>query len=101
MKQINVLYMHKDAEGNDITLNGETVNDENSPIVLRADLESGVATNGWKSFNIEFVSVGNRVYEASKEYKLAFVATSSKRGDLYEGAPGSILLIDDFKIEFK
>ena len=96
-----ILYEAKDAEGNDITLNGETVNDENSPIVLRADLESGVATNGWKSFNIEFVSVGNRVYEASKEYKLAFVATSSKRGDLYEGAPGSILLIDDFKIEFK
>lgn len=96
-----ILYEAKDADGNEVTLNGETVNDEKSPIVLRAEIESGAATDGWKFFDLDFKNIGDRIYDASKEYKLSFVATSSKKGDLYEGAPGSILTIDDFKVEFK
>lgn len=96
-----ILYEAKDASGNDITLNGETVNAQDAPIVYRADVESGTATNGWKKFDIDFKTVNGRVYEKNKEYKLAFIATSSKRGDSYEGAPGSVLVIDDFRIDFE
>jgi len=37
-------------------------------------------------------------YDATKEYKLAVIFSSSKDGDKFSGAPGSILLIDNLEI---
>lgn len=94
-----VLYEAKDAAGNDITLDGISIKSPDAPIVMRANIESGAATD-WKHFDLAFKEVNGKTYDASKQYKLAFVCTSSKKGDVYEGAPNSILMLDDLKIEF-
>ena len=94
-----VLYEAKDAAGNDITLDGISIKSPDAPIVMRANIESGAATD-WKHFDLAFKEVNGKTYDASKQYKLAFVCTSSKKGDAYEGAPNSTLMLDDLKIEF-
>lgn len=94
-----VLYEAKDADGKDITLDGESIKSSDAPIVMRANIESGAATD-WKYFDLAFKEVDGKTYDASKQYKLAFVCTSSKKGDIYEGAPNSTLMLDDLKIEF-
>jgi hypothetical protein len=42
--------------------------------------------------------MNDKEYDAANQYKLALICTSSKEGDRYRGAPGSILMIDDLKI---
>ena len=39
-------------------------------------------------------------WDASKKYKLAIVCSSSKDGDKFSGAPGSVLYVDDLKVSF-
>lgn len=96
-----IVYEAKDDKGNDITLDGESVNSDDAPIVMRAGIQSGAATNGWVSFDLDFTEVNGKTYDSSAEYKLAFICTSSKKGDAYEGAPNSTLMLDDFKIVFE
>lgn len=96
-----VLYEAKDANGNDITLDGISLNSGDAPIVMRAGIQSGAATNGWMSFELDFTEVNGKTYDSSTEYKLAFICTSSKKGDAYEGAPNSTLMLDDLKIVFE
>ena len=95
-----VLYEAKDEAGNDITLDGQTIKSSDAPIVMRAGIESGAATD-WKRFDLDFKEVNGKTYDASKEYKIAFICTSSKNGDEYKGAPNSTLMLDDLKIEFE
>ena len=95
-----ILYEAKDKDSNDITLDGETVNTSDA-IVMRAGIQSGVATNGWVHFDLDFSEVNGKTYNASTEYKIAFICTSSKKGDAYEGAPNSTLMLDDLKITFE
>ena len=55
-----------------------------------------------KDFYIdEIYEVNGKTYNASTEYKIAFICTSSKKGDAYEGAPNSTLMLDDLKITFE
>lgn len=96
-----ILYEAKDSGGKDITLDGETVNSSDAPIVMRAGIQSGAATDGWKRFELDFEEVNGKTYDSSKEYKIAFICTSSKKGDAYEGAPNSTLMLDDLKITFE
>ena len=39
-------------------------------------------------------------WDATKKYKLAIVCSSSKDGDKFSGAPGSVLYVDDLKVSF-
>lgn len=95
-----LFYMKQKIRINDITLDGETVNTSDA-IVMRAGIQSGVATNGWVHFDLDFSEVNGKTYNASTEYKIAFICTSSKKGDAYEGAPNSTLMLDDLKITFE
>lgn len=52
-------------------------------------------------FDLDFSEVNGKTYNASTEYKIAFICTSSKKGDAYEGAPNSTLMLDDLKITFE
>ena len=52
-------------------------------------------------FSLDFSEVNGKTYNASTEYKIAFICTSSKKGDAYEGAPNSTLMLDDLKITFE
>ncbi len=92
------LYLNHDDDGNSVILTGEDI--ASSPyIVGRAEVETQV-TNDWLYFDIPF--------DYSKDvdinlidhmgYSLVIAASSSYKGDTYEGAIGSTLYIDEFKI---
>lgn len=99
-----VLYEEKlDAHGANIALTGDFNDKEayigtSSRIVMRAVLADGSNKADWTNFSIPFTKVEGKVYDASKKYYLAIVCSSSAEGDYYMGAPGSTLLIDEFKV---
>lgn len=102
-----VLYEESlDEDGNNIPLTGNYKDKESyigtsSRIVMRADLKDGSAKSEWTEFSIPFESVGDKKYDASKNYYIAIVCSSSFEGDLYKGAPGSTLTVDNFSVVSK
>lgn len=101
-----VLYEAIDEEGKEVTLIGGSKKEENknyvitdSPyIVLKAQLEDKTEQHDWTYFEIPFSEMNNKSFDVNKQYKITFVCTSSEEGATYNGAPGSTLWIDDFKI---
>ena len=55
--------------------------------------------DSFKDFDVKF-DFGKKQFDATKKYKLAIVCSSSKEGDKFSGAPGSVLIVDDLEIVF-
>lgn len=89
-----VLY---EAETDDFTLTGHDINDSDKRVAVAA-LSDGTAKAAWTSFDIPFTWLEGKTYDPAKKYKLAIVCSSSKEGDLFKGAGGSTLLIDEFEV---
>lgn len=89
-----VLY---EAETDDFTLTGHDINDSDKRVAVAA-LSDGTAKAVWTSFDIPFTWLEGKTYDPAKKYKLAIVCSSSKEGDLFKGAGGSTLLIDEFEV---
>lgn len=82
-------------------LNGYSVKD--SPdIVARAEIEDGSSTpgSGYVAFDLpfEYSAPVDETVLAEGGYGLVIVFSSSVKGDVYDGAPGSVLYIDDVEI---
>jgi len=60
----------------------------------------GKAQAQYTDFNVSFKFLNNKTFDATKKYKLAIVCSSSKDGDKFSGAPGSVLLLDDLEVTF-
>ena len=90
-----VLYKAKDAEGNEVTLTGHDVN-TSEQIVAYAMVVTDNTEEGYQTFDIPFEVKGD--YEADGEYKFAIVCTSSIKGDTFNGAGGSTLIVDEFQV---
>lgn len=60
----------------------------------------GKAQAEYTDFNVSFKFLNNKTFDATKKYKLAIVCSSSKDGDKFSGAPGSVLLLDDLEVTF-
>lgn len=92
--------MPKDAAGTALTNALLTGSDDvlnSTRVIAIADLVDGSAKNEFTFFNLSFVYKGTIDYDLY-DYRLAIVFASSKRGDFYEGAVGSTLLVDDVKV---
>ena len=80
-------------------LTGDNILTSNA-IVALARIEDGMETDEYVEFNIPFVY--RQEYDEEKrenyKYRLAIVFSSSKTGDVFEGAVGSTLLIDDIEL---
>lgn len=83
-------------------LDGYTI--KTSPnIVARAEMvDEGADTpgDGYQDFDFDFVysqEIDRDILE-SGGYNLAIIFSASRRGDTYDGARGSVLLVDDVKI---
>lgn len=92
-----LLYEAKGKDGKEVTLTGIDIN-TSEYIVLKAEVTDKTAKEDWTYFEIPFEKMNDKEYDAANQYKLALICTSSKEGDRYRGAPGSILMIDDLKI---
>lgn len=58
-----------------------------------------IETNQWTPFELQFEFVNGKSFDPNKEYMITIVFTSSLEGDLFNGAVGSTLWIDEVEIE--
>ena len=84
-------------------LNGSNVLSSDR-IVLVAQLENPGAESEWTEFEIPYQEFGGNIFDRNKlengEYAITIVASSSKGGEVFEGAVGSTLYIDELKIKW-
>ncbi len=95
-----VMYRNHDDDGNAVVLYGDNV--QTSPLlVAKARMVISSKQENWTPFELEleyYDDIDVDLLE-SKGYSMSVVASSSVDGDLYSGAVGSQLYIDEFKIE--
>lgn len=87
------------------TLDGNNTLDINNPnIIATAEVTDTRSTDRWKEFDIPFVFRPGKSVDpvklANGDYNLAIVCASSANGAQFEGAPGSVLMVDELVIEF-
>lgn len=66
--------------------------------VARIKADKRIETDQWTAFEIPFENVNGKAFDKNKEYMYAIVFTSSLEGDLFNGAVGSALWIDEVNI---
>ncbi len=89
-----------ETDDNDLTLDGHNIQTSDKIIAKAIDLQYCTPTSGneYRPFSIDFAFTDEPDF-ANKRYKLAIVFTSSKSGAYFEGAVGSLLLIDEVLLE--
>lgn len=91
-----VLYSVTKGNAANEWLNGETIADDLS-IIAVAQLEDRSKREEYTHFSIDFIYKEEPDYR-NNDYKLSIIFASSARGDFYEGAVGSTLIIDDVEV---
>ena len=69
-------------------------------IVAIASVKDAGERSEYTAFNVNFEYKNGKSWDSSKIYKLAIVCSSSKDGDNFSGAPGSVLYIDNLEVVF-
>lgn len=65
-------------------------------LVAVAALKDGKAKAEYTPFEIKFTYL--KPFDATKKYRFAIICSSSKEGDKFNGAPGSVLIVDSFEL---
>lgn len=89
-----VLYK---VTNDDEILTGVDINTSDKRVAV-AQLGDGTAKAEYTYFNLPFQYLPGKTYEAGAKYKIAIVCSSSKEGDLFKGAGGSTLILDELEI---
>ena len=96
-----VFYRNQDAQGNPVVLDGTNVL-SSEYIVSSAHLVGLPATDEWTHFEMTFEGgTADPAVLANMGYSFTVVFSSSKDGDLFEGAVGSTLYVDEVRVEFQ
>lgn len=87
-------------------LDGTNILDEGTETVLAvARIDNAKETDEWTEFNLPFVFREGKTVDpvklAAGKYNLTIVFASSIRGNYFEGAPGSTLLIDEVELGYE
>ena len=93
---IGVLYEATDAEGNEVVLDGHTIGSSDYHVAVASFYCSDQAE--WAEFSVDFEMLEGKTYDPSKTYKIALVCSSSKDGNLFMGAEGSTLWVDNLEV---
>ena len=78
-------------------MNGHDINTSDRRVAV-AVLSDGSAKADWTKFELPFEMLEGKTYDAGKKYQLAVVCSSSKLGDVFKGAGGSTLMLDELEI---
>lgn len=87
-------------------LDGTNILDESTETVLAvARIDNAKETDEWTEFYLPFVFREGKTVDPAKlaagKYNLTIVFASSIRGNYFEGAPGSTLLIDEVELGYE
>ena len=96
-----MFYENTDENGKQVMLDG--TNSSSSPyLVLYAEVEKGLPTDEWLPFTIKFEQKNGKTIDperlANYGYNFSLVFSSSRRGDIFQGAVGSTLCVDEVSI---
>lgn len=96
-----VVYKNHDAEGNLVYFTGEDIM-TNPLIVGMARARDLKQTSEWTRFELDFnyTTPIDPELLANHGYNLVIVCSASKDGDLYQGAVGSTLWVDELEVVF-
>lgn len=90
-----VLYKVQTGEdGKEIVLTGHDVNTSELRVAVANIIVEDIKE--YTPFNIEFEYL--QEYDRTAKYKFAIICSSSKDGDLFKGAGGSTLIVDEFEV---
>ena len=92
-----VLYEVSSFDATDEILTGVDVYTSDK-VVATALLADGSAKAEYTPFEIKFEYKEGKQYDEKKKYRLALIFSSSKDGDSFSGAPGSLLFVDEVEI---
>lgn len=70
-------------------------------VVARGSFSTDKVVDSFEEFEFNFRWNDGVSYDANQDYRLVILATASKDGQVYSGAPGSMLLIDNLRISTK
>ena len=93
---IGVLYEATDEAGEEVTLTGQDINSSDYRVAVASFYCSDQAE--WAEFSVDFEMIEGKTYDPSKTYKIALVCSSSKDGNLFKGAEGSTLWVDNLEV---
>lgn len=66
--------------------------------IARIGTKEQIETNEWTAFEVPFSFVNGKTFDATKEYMYTIVFSASKEGDIFNGAVGSTLFIDEVEL---
>ncbi|MCF0243667.1 MAG: PCMD domain-containing protein [Bacteroidaceae bacterium] len=94
-----VLYDNHDKDGNAIVLYGDDVQTSEN-VVAKAVLQTQGTVSEWTNFTIKFEYVKEFDPDKLKAqgYSLTVVGSSSLKGDIFQGAIGSQLFVDELRV---
>ncbi len=98
-----VFYENTDAEGNHVMVDGKETA-KNPQNVLYGEIKNPQETGDeWTAFTVEMEPVNGKTIDperlANFGYNFAVIFTSSRRGDIFAGAVGSTLYVDEVTVE--
>ena len=98
----SVIYRNVDASGNEVALTGNDVL-TNENLVAKAIVEDVSEHSEWTRFKVDYEYLTDIDEEilANKGYSLAIVFSASSEGDLFCGAVGSTLCVDNVELILK
>lgn len=105
-----IFRVPKGADGINTFLNGTNVA-ESSDVIAKASISDGMEVGNFNAtgpttfwhFDVPFLNVktGKPEYDldyVNNDYKIAIILSASERGDFFEGAVGSKLIVDELEI---
>lgn len=97
-----MLYENTDENGKQVVLDGTNSND--SPyLVLYGKIDGQGEADEWTPFSFDMKAVNGKELDPEKlaqfGYSFSIVFSSSLKGDIFTGAVGSALMIDDVEVE--
>lgn len=94
------LYKVNSATSQSDILNLDNIR-ESDQVVASGSFTSDKAVSSFEEFEFNFKWKDGVSFDADQSYRIVILATSSKDGQTYSGAPGSTLLIDNLRISTK
>ena len=98
--QFSIIAVLFEIENETDVLTGKDINTSDKRVAVAA-ISDGTPKSEWTTFELPFTFLEGKQYDANKNYKIAFVCSSSKDGDRFRGAPSSSLYVDEFEIVYK
>lgn len=97
-----LFYENTNENGEEVIIDGTNSNNDRH-IVLYGKIKEQKETDDWTSFSVEMEPMNNKKIDSKRlanyGYNFAIVFSSSLKGDIFTGAVGSTLLIDEVEVE--